>query len=138
VLSLEDFLKNLKKEFSKGVAAVSAKSKELIETAKIKGQIEDLKESKRRLFQEIGEIIYQMSLDPNCGGEEVIKEKCRAVTELEQEIQTKEGELKKIYQEAQKAAGKSVCESCGAVMDEDAKFCSNCGARIVIVEKGDN
>jgi uncharacterized protein YqgV (UPF0045/DUF77 family) len=132
---MEKFIDNLKKEFNKGVAVVGAKSKEIIETTKIKNQIEDLKKAKRQAFQEIGETVYQMSLDEDYDGQEAIKEKCQAVTELDQQIQAKEMELKGVRQEAQEAVGKTVCESCGAVMEDGVKFCSNCGARIVKIEK---
>lgn len=129
-VTVDNFIKNLKKEFDKGVAVVGAKSKELIETTKIKSQIDDLKETKRQTFQEVGEIVYQMSLDQNYNGEEAIKEKCQALAELDQQIQAKEVELKKVRQEIEESIGKSVCESCGAVMEEGVKFCSNCGKKI--------
>lgn len=125
-----DIIKNLKKEFDKGVAVVGAKSKEIIEATKIKSQIDDLKGAKRQTFQEIGEIIYQMSLDPNYKGEETVKAKCQSLTELDQQIQAKEVELKKVHAEAEESIGKTVCKSCGAVMEESVKFCSNCGAKI--------
>ncbi len=138
---MDEFIKNLKKEFEKGVAVVGAKSKEIIETTKIKSQIEDLEKTKRQLLQETGEIVYQMSLDHNYNGEEAIKEKCQLLTGLDQQIKTKKIELKEVHHEAheaheaQEAIGKTVCESCGAVMEDGIKFCSNCGARIVKVEK---
>lgn len=132
------FIKNLKKEFDKSIAVVGAKSKELIETTKIKNQIEELKEVKRRTLQETGEIVYQMSLDSNYNGDVAIKEKCQSLAELDQQIQAKEMELKKLYQDTQEAAGKVICQSCGAVMEEGVKFCSNCGAKIIKVEKGES
>jgi len=131
---VDKFIKNLKKEFGKGVAVVGAKSKEIIEATKIKNQIEELKKAKHLAFQEIGETVYQMSRDENYDGQETIKEKCQAVTDLDQQIQDKEVELKGIRQEAQEAVGKTICESCGAAMGDDVKFCSSCGARIVKVE----
>jgi hypothetical protein len=134
---VDKFIKNLKKEFNKGVAVVGAKSKEIIETTKIKNQIEDLKKAKLQTFQEIGETVYQMSLDENYSGEETIKEKCQAITELDQQIQAKDMELKGIRQETQEAVGKIVCQSCGAAMEDSVKFCSDCGVKIVKSEKVD-
>jgi len=138
VQPLAKFISNLKKEFDKSIAVVGAKSKEIIETTKIKNQIEELKEVKRRTLQETGEIVYKMSLDPNYNGDAAIKEKCQSLAELDQQIQTKEMELKKLHQDTQEAAGKIICESCGAVMKEGVKFCSNCGAKIIKVEKGES
>lgn len=134
---MEKFIKNLKKELDKGIAVVGAKSKELIETTKIKNQIAELKELKNRTLQETGEIVYQMSLDSNFNGEAAIKEKCQSLADLDRQIEAKDIELKKIYQETQEATGKSVCESCGATMEEGVKFCSNCGAKIIKVEKSE-
>lgn len=130
-----EFIKNLKKEFDKGVAVVGAKSKEIIETTKIKNQIEELEKTKSQTLQETGAIVYQMSLDQDYNGEDAIKAKCQLLAELDQQIQTKRGEMKEVHYEAQEAVGKMVCESCGTVMEDGIKFCSNCGARIVKVEK---
>ena len=127
---MDSFIKNLKKEFDKGVAVVGAKSKEIIETTKIKNQIDDLKRVKHQTFQEIGEIVYQMSLDPNYQGEEGVKTKCQSITELDQQIQAKEVELEKVHVDTEESLGKTVCKSCGAIMEDGVKFCSSCGAKI--------
>lgn len=76
-----------------------------------------------------------MSRNPDYNGDGAIAEKCRMVSDLEQQIEMKELELKKLRTDTQEAIGKRICESCGAAMDENAKFCSNCGARLVKVEK---
>lgn len=131
---MEKFIKGLKKELDKGIAVVGAKSKEIIETNKIKNQIEELNELKNRTLRETGEIVYQMSLDENYNGEAAIKEKCQSLAELDQQIQDKKVELKKFVQAVQEAAGKTICESCGAAMAKGVKFCSNCGAKIIKVE----
>lgn len=52
--------------------------------------------------------VYQISLDPNHNSEAAIKEKCQSLADLDQQIEAKEGELKKIYQETQEVAGESV------------------------------
>jgi NADH pyrophosphatase NudC (nudix superfamily) len=142
---MDDFLKRIKKEINKGITVVSAKSKELVDTAKINNQIAELIDQKNQTLQEIGLIVYQMSLatgdnnDASTGdgpnSETQIAVKCELITELNQQIEEKELELKKIRTDMQETLGKAICESCGAAMAEDLKFCSNCGARMVKVEK---
>jgi NADH pyrophosphatase NudC (nudix superfamily) len=143
---LEDFLNRLKKEINKGITVVSAKSKEMMDTAKINNQITELTDHRNRLLMEIGQLVYLMSLacgtlqetpsDDETGDRTAqISEKCEMVAELEQQIEAREVELKKLKTDTQESLGKAICESCGAAMDVDVKFCSNCGARMVKVEK---
>jgi hypothetical protein len=143
---MDDFLNRIKKEINKGITVVSAKSKELVDTAKINNQITELTDQKAKTLQEIGQLVYQMSLatgdnsdapsgdKPN--SEAQITAKCQLITELNQQIVEKELGLKKLRTDTQETMGKTICESCGAAMEENVKFCSNCGARMVKVEKG--
>ena len=132
---MEELFKRIKQEIDKGITVVSVKSKELIDTARINTQIAELNESKDQILKEIGTIVYQMSCDKEYKGDGEIAEKCRLVSELVQQIEEKELELKKLHIDSQEAIGKIICESCGAAMDENAKFCSSCGARLIKVEK---
>jgi hypothetical protein len=142
---MDDFLKRLKKEINKGITVVSAKSKELVDAAKINNQITELNDQRTSILTEIGQLVYQMSLDSGATREDSsddgadrdmqISEKCKMVAELEQQIEVKELELKKLKTDTQESLGKAICESCGAAMDVNTKFCSNCGARMVKVEK---
>ena len=142
---MDDFLKRLKKEINKGITVVSVKSKELVDTAKINNQIEELTDKCNQTLMEIGQLVYQMSLangetvdavdDEAANQETQIAAKCQLVTELNQQIEEKELELKKLKSDTQETLGKAICESCGAAMEVDTKFCSNCGARMVKVEK---
>ncbi|HYH03868.1 MAG TPA: zinc-ribbon domain-containing protein [Bacillota bacterium] len=132
---MEELFKRIKQEIDKGITVVSVKSKELIDAARINTQIAELNESKSQTLKEIGVIVYRMSCDKEFKGDGEIAEKCRLVGELEQQIEEKELELKKLHTDTQEAIGKTICESCGAVMEENAKFCSSCGARLVKVEK---
>jgi hypothetical protein len=138
---MDDFFKRLKKGIDKGITVVSAKSKELVDTAKINSQVAELSEQKAQTLQEIGAIVYQMSLAAGetdaaeAEHETQISAKCRLVTDLEQQIVIKEAELKQLRSNTQESLGKIICESCGATLEEDVKFCSNCGARIVAKEQ---
>lgn len=132
---MEELFKRIKQEIDKGITVVSVKSKEILDSAKINTQIAELEDSKNQLLREIGEVVCKMSRNPDYNGDGAIAEKCRMVSDLEQQIEMKELELKKLRTDTQEAIGKRICESCGAAMDENAKFCSNCGARLVKVEK---
>jgi ribosomal protein L40E len=138
---MDDFFKRLKKGIDKGITVVSAKSKELVDTAKINSQVAELSGQKDQTLQEIGAIVYQMSLAAGETGEAEaeremqISAKCQLITDLEQQIAAKESELKQLRTDTQETLGKIICESCGATLREDAKFCSNCGAQMVRVEK---
>jgi hypothetical protein len=95
---MENFMNRLKKEIDRGVTIVGAKSKELLETTKIKSRISDLNTQKQQSLEEIGKLTYQMFSNPNYDGGTAIQDKCRFVAGLEEEIQLKEDELEKIRQ----------------------------------------
>jgi predicted RNase H-like nuclease (RuvC/YqgF family) len=141
---MDDFIKRIKKEINKGITVVSAKSKELVDTAKINNQVTELNDRRNQTLQEIGLLVYQMSLTTeavaenvadNTGNDTKITDKCKLVAELDQQIEEKELELKKLRTDTQETLGKAICESCGAAMEVGTKYCSNCGARMVTVEK---
>lgn len=127
-------MKKLKKGIDKGINLVATKSKEIVDTTLVKKEIADLEEEKHLTFQALGQIVYKMSQE-NTDEAAAIQEKCKIISGLEEQIAVKEEELKKIAQEAQEALGKSICASCGSAVDEESKFCGNCGARIVKVEQ---
>jgi hypothetical protein len=88
------FLDDLKKNIETGVNAVSSKSKEMIDSTKTKFDIDALKKQKRAVFEEIGSMVYQMNVNGNFN-EAALKEKCEAVTVIENQIKTKEAEATK-------------------------------------------
>ncbi len=132
---MEEFIQRIKKELDKGINIINVKSKEIIETIRINNQIGNLNDQKHRIFEEIGQIVYKMSQAKEYDGTDAIKDKCRQLTELEAEIANKEVELTNIGFETKEAYGKIICESCGTVMETESKYCSNCGARLIKVEK---
>jgi hypothetical protein len=115
--NMENFMNRLKKEIDRGVTIVGAKSKELLETTKIKSRISDLNNQKQQSLEEIGKLTYQMFSNPNYDGGTAIQDKCRFVAELEEEIQLKEDELEKIRQ----ATGESIHKTEGPARYWDVK-----------------
>ena len=135
VSNMEDFMQRIKKEINKGIATVSAKSKEIVDTVRIHNQISDLNDQKRQALEETGQVVYKMSLDKDYDGSMALKEKCQFIAELDEQVEAKEAELKTVYSDTQEAMGKICCQSCGMAVEEDVKFCSSCGTRIVKIEK---
>ena len=110
------------------------KSKEVLETTKIKSQINGLAEQKKALLEELGNIMYTMFLK---GGfdEERLKTKSSAVAAVDDQIKHKEDELKEVHLKAQEALGRpkpiTVC-ACGEAIYEGTKFCGKCGMKVIV------
>jgi hypothetical protein len=127
-----DLFHKVKQGIGKGVTTASVKSKEALETTKIKSQINGLREQKKALLEELGNIVYTMFLK---GGfdEERVKGKCSGVAAVEDQITQKEEELREVHLKAQEALGKpkpiTVC-TCGEAVYEGTKFCGRCGKKV--------
>jgi rRNA maturation endonuclease Nob1 len=104
---MENFMNRLKKEIDKGVTIVGAKSKEILETTKIKNRISDLNNQKQQALGEIGKITYQMYGNPDYDGGAAIQDKCRLVAGIEEEIQHKEDELEQIRKTTDQSINKN-------------------------------
>ena len=129
---MPDFFDKVKQGIGKGITTVSVKSKEALETTKLKGLIGKLQEQKESSLEELGNIVFTMFLKGKFD-EKRIKEKCEIIRELDSRIKDKEEELKQIHLKAQEALGLpkavAIC-NCGAEMYEGTKFCGKCGKRI--------
>lgn len=127
-----DFFEKIKESIDK----VSIKAKETIEINKIKGQISKIQEQKRKAFEELGSIVYEMLGADNLELEK-LKEKAEAIKELDRQIKEKEQELLEVQTKAQQEIEglKSIykCE-CGAIIPEGSKFCVNCGKKVEVKE----
>lgn len=137
---MADFFDKVKQGVGKGLTTVSVKSKEMLETTKIKGQIGTLQEQKKDALEELGNIVYTMFLK-GAFDEERIKGKCEVIVGLDSQTKDKEEELKQIHLKAEEALGKpkavGIC-GCGAEIYDGTKFCGRCGKKVEeIVKKTD-
>lgn len=91
------FFDKLKDGLEQGVSTISAKSKEGIDTIKVKLDLDSLKKHRKSALEDIGILVYTMLAE---GGidEGKVKEKCEAVTNIECQIKEKEKELAQIRQ----------------------------------------
>ena len=129
---MADLFNKLKHGLDKGVTAASAKSKEVIESTKLKSQIRDLQGRKREVLEELGNIVYAMFLQGSFD-EARVREKAAVVAAVDDHIKQKEAEVEDVHVKAQEAMGKprmaGVC-ACGAELPVGAKFCGKCGRQI--------
>ena len=133
---MSDFFDKVKKGIDKGVATVTVKSKEVLETTQLRSQVKNLQEEKQRGVEELGNIAYTLYVQGKLevAGERV-RAKCSALAALDQKIRDKEEEIRRVQLKAQEALGKTsapplgVC-ACGAPVYEGTNFCGGCGKNV--------
>ena len=110
------------KDKATDVAAVTGqKMAELYSVAKLKIAISDKKSQIRKLYRELGQVVYkaakgEISEDDNLSVDMLVAKIDDAVSELE-ELNLNEKMLKNL----------KLCPYCGEGMEKRANFCSNCG-----------
>ena len=126
------FLDKVKQGLGKGVTSVITKSKETLESTKIKLHLGELERRKIDVLKELGDVAYAM-FQKNAFDEERLKAKCAGILELENQITEKQKELNEVHGRSREALGKpkpiDVC-TCGAELYEGAKFCKECGVKV--------
>jgi len=102
---MPDFLDKVKQGLGKGVTTVSAKFKEMVETAKPKSQVRELEQRRRDALEGLGNIAYTMFLRSPFG-EERLKAKCAGIVELDNQIKQRQKEFAEVHARAHEALGK--------------------------------
>jgi hypothetical protein len=122
----------MKEGIGKGVTAASVKSKEMLDSSKIKGKIDSLAKQKEELLTELGNIAFTMYTKGSFN-ETLLNSKCLVIANLNNEIGEREKELRDIRLKAEEAMGKKRpvdrC-ACGADIFENTKFCGVCGRKV--------
>jgi hypothetical protein len=127
-------LDKMKKGVYKGVALASAKSKEMLETTRIKRHITSLIERKDADLEGLGKTVFRMYRE-NRFEKETIEEKCRILAGIDKQIEEQEEELRRVQMQAANTPRTIACENsgqcaCGARIAEEAQFCVKCGAKV--------
>lgn len=123
-----DFFNKLGKKTNEVYQGAKEKTVKISEEIKIRTKISDLKDKVEDELWEIGKIVYEKMKEGEDASKEEILPKCEEVSRLKDEIAKLETELlalKKIKK----------CVSCGAELDQNAEFCSKCGAAQPKVEE---
>ncbi len=101
---------------------VAQKSGELIDVSKTKYAIFELKGEIRKLYNEIGKLMYQSFAD-GVDNDDDIKLKCGI-------IKAKYAKIRILESNAEDIEFK--CPKCGSPNDADAEYCSSCGANMTV------
>lgn len=103
------------------VYGAGKKAGELVDAARIRLQIMDRKAEVNLVLRELGEILYATHTGAPSDSE-IMLTKLQAIDALKAEIAQLEGKLGC-------KAKPATCETCGAMVREDAVFCEECGEK---------
>ncbi len=130
---MADLFDKLKKGLDEGITKMKVKSKELVDSTKIKGEISNLKQRKSSILLTVGTEFYDM-YKAGTFDIEKFKDKFNELENIDKQIELKEKELLEVHKTAEEVVGKSDPKvkkcSCGAELPLDAKFCTFCGSKL--------
>lgn len=136
-------LERLKRGIDKSIVSVGVQSTTYLETGKLKNKIEHVQENIIRASNELGSTIFQQWKDGKISAE-YLDTVCKAIREMELEIEGYENQIEALNAEKQKVlsgeissvANTTVC-SCGNRNELGAKFCTGCGKPVTKVEEAE-
>lgn len=117
-----DIFKDLGKKIGSTAKTVGKKSEELVEVTKINLTIGNEEDKIKKLLVEIGSEVYAKQAEGEQFGD-FIDEKCSQIKAIEQNIEELRSKVSKIK-------GQKACSECNTSIDEDVKFCPNCGNKL--------
>lgn len=102
------------------------KTNEIVNTGKQKFDIASLQNKRSKDFEKLGEIYYNSIKDTEIEDFDV--------KNLVAEINDKNAKIIELNKQINSAKHKRICPVCSAVINENAVFCSVCGAKLTIDE----
>ena len=93
------FFDKVKESLEKGVNTVSTKSKELIDTTKLKGELGALEREKNEAITALGQMVHT-TLQTGEFNIDKAKEMSDAIAKIEEKIKTKEAEIEAVHAKA--------------------------------------
>lgn len=112
---------DLKGRFADADQTAIQKTQEFSEVAKLESKIESAQEKMNGLYGEIGRAVYASYADQPLPE---VADLFSQVAALQEEIEKAQAQIKAIN-------SANTCPSCGAKVDKNDLFCSECGAKIV-------
>ncbi len=136
---MADFLEKITSGIDKSIKTISSKSKELLETTKLKGEIKNVDVSIQSKFNTLGKKVFEM-LNRGVLDEEELRADCGEIASLFKKITEFEENIKQAEEEALKTrygADAIMCHKCGVVNKSDDKFCSGCGNALTSTDESE-
>lgn len=130
---MADFFEKVKGGIDKGIKTVSSKSKEFLETIKLKREVGDVEATVQSRFNALGKKVFEM-LNRGALNEDELRTDCGEIASLYKKITELEDAIKKVEHEALKmrhGADAMMCAKCGGVNKSGDKFCNSCGSSLV-------
>lgn len=119
------FLDVLGENLTKLGNGVTNKTKEVVETSNLSGQLKTCEDSLKKYYYEIGKAYYD-----SCKGEATGE-----FTELFAKVKEANDAIEHISTQLRKIKGTKVCVNCSAEVPSNSVFCSSCGSKVDEVVK---
>lgn len=129
---MKDILGKMRETVDQGIKTVSSRSKELIETAKLRSEIKNLSSEIDRRFLSLGQKVFKMV---NVGAllDDELRKASNEISTLYGKITELESEIRRVELEAERQIRgdqSRKCQACGAFNSDSDKFCGSCGAKL--------
>lgn len=115
-----DFFNKLSKKTNEVYQGAKEKTVKISEEIKLKNKINEMKDSIKKEYLEIGKEVYAKISNGEDASKEEITPRCEEISRLNEEIEKLEANI---------LALKNIkkCANCGAELEANAEFCSKCG-----------
>ncbi|HOV79331.1 MAG TPA: zinc ribbon domain-containing protein [Bacillota bacterium] len=112
------------KAVSEGAKTLGKKSSDLVETARLKFEMSKLEKEMENNISALGNLVY-LQHKGESGLEEEIERLLKSTKDLEKDIAGYQEQIDKLHPKP------PVCAKCQMEMPYSAKYCFNCGTRLV-------
>lgn len=125
-----DFMEQIKQTATDVAQSVAQKSNELVERSKIKYELHELTGDVKKLYEEIGKLVYE-----DLRTEALLTEDIQIKCEI---IEAKLARIEVLRKKEKQLVKRGItCPSCGNECGEDVNFCPKCGAELAVTVTGE-
>ncbi len=118
-ISHQGFLSMVKDRLNKGLRIVNIRSRETVDALKVKRNIVSSRKKRGRLILELGEFTFSMFQQKGEFDEAQLRDKCKEIARIDQEISDLEKQLELIHENARKQLGELKAISKPATQNEE-------------------